>query len=331
MKAVVYDRLGAAREVLRVAEVDVPEPAPGEVRVRVRYSAVNPTDVKARAASPGKELPFPLVIPHQDGAGQIDAVGRDVDPARVGERVWLYFAAFQRPFGSAAEWVCVPAERAVALPAGIDLELAATLGIPAMTAHWALLGDGPIAGSTVLVAGGAGAVGHFAIELARWAGARVITTVSGPAKAALAEAAGADLVVNYRDPGAVEAIRAVAPDGVDRVIEVNLGANLALNRQVLAPRRTVVTYADDGPSPEVAVRPLMQLNASLQFLLIYGADQDTLRHAVADITTALVAGALTALPAHRFEVAETAEAHEAVESGVTGKVLVEFPAEPGQT
>lgn len=323
MKAAVYDRLGAAREVLRVADVETPTPAAGEVRVRVRFSAVNPTDVKARAAAPGKEMPFPLVVPHQDGSGEIDAVGPGVDPGRVVERVWLYFAAFRRPFGSAAEWVCLPAERAVRLPDGIDLELAATLGIPAMTAHWALLGDGPIAGSTVLVAGGAGAVGHFAIELARWAGARVVTTVSGPEKAALATAAGADVVVNYRDADAAAQIREAAPGGVDRVIEVNLGANLALDQEVLAPHRTVVTYADDGPVPEVPVRPWMLLNGSLRFLIIYGAEPASLAHAATDITAALTAGALTPLPVHRFPLADVAAAHEAVESGVTGKAVVE--------
>src|SRR6266567_4278494 len=228
MLAAIYDRLGSA-DVLQVIDLPRPEPAPGEVRVRIRVSGVNPTDWKARADGPGKKMPFPFVVPHQDGAGEIDAVGDGVDPGRIGQRVWVYFASWRRQSGTAS------------------LQLGASLGIPALTAYHALFSDGPLQGKTVLVAGGAGAVGHFAIELARRGGARVITTVSSHEKAELARAAGADEVINYRAEDAASTVRAAAPDGVDRIIQVALSANLTLDLQVLAPDGTVVTYAATGP------------------------------------------------------------------------------------
>jgi len=184
MRAAVYDRYGPAREVLRVAEIERPEPGAGEVRVRMRVSGVNPTDWKSRAGSPGNTPPFPYLVPNQDGAGEIDAVGEGVDPGRVGQRVWVYFAAQKRQHGAAAQWICLPERQAVDLADSASLDLGASLGIPALTAHHCLFGDGPIDGKTVLVAGGAGAVGHFAIELARRAGARIVTTVSSDEKAA---------------------------------------------------------------------------------------------------------------------------------------------------
>ena len=200
MRAAVYRADG----VLAVEDFDAPSPGAGEVRVRVTVSGVNPTDWKARAS--GVEFQ----VPDQDGAGVIESVGPGVDPARVGERVWIYFAAYQRPWGTAAQYSVVPAEQAV--PLGASDELGASLGIPALTAYHCLLADGPIEGATVLVAGGAGAVGHAAIELARWSGARVVATVSSDEKASLARSAGADAVVNYRSGDAVEEIRAAAPE-----------------------------------------------------------------------------------------------------------------------
>jgi NADPH:quinone reductase len=324
VRAAVYDRFGPARDVLRVVELDRPEPAQGEVRVRVRVSAVNPTDYKARAATPGKTMPFPYVIPHQDGAGEIDAVGKGVDPARLGERVWVYFAAFRRPQGTAAQWVCLPERQAVALPVAVGFDLGASLGIPALTAHRAVFSDGPVAGQTILVAGGAGAVGHFAIELARHADARVIATVSSPRKAALAEAAGADLVVDYRAQDAAATVRMAAPGGVDRIVEVALGANLGFDLGVIARGGTIVTYGADGPDPCIPVRDLMVANLTLRFLLIYGVPEPALCQAIADITTALADGALTELPAHRYELDEIGAAHEAAEAGAIGKVLIDL-------
>ena len=227
MKAALYDAYGPAAEVLRVEEVERPEPGPGEVRVKVEVSALNPTDYKSRSGATPRPIDG-FQIPQHDGAGVIDAVGDGVDPARVGQRVWLWFAAFGRRWGTAAEWTVVPERQAVPLPDGVSMELGASLGVPAMTAHRCLFADGPVSGQSVLVAGGAGAVGHFAIQLARRAGARVITTVSGPEKAELARQAGADHVVNYRDPDAADQIRAVT-QRVDRVVELALGANLGLD------------------------------------------------------------------------------------------------------
>jgi len=320
MKAAIYRSTGAARDVLRVEDVDRPEPGPGEVLVRVRASGINPTDVKARSGA----VPRPVdgfQIPHHDGAGVIEAVGPGVDPARAGQRVWLWFAAHGSRWGTAAEWTVVPSRQAVLLPEGASFELGASLGVPAMTAHRCLSADGPVTGESVLVAGGAGAVGHFAIELAKYAQARVVATVSGPEKAALAAKAGADLVVNYRDPDVIDQIKAFTPV-VDRVAEVALGANLRLDLALAGPSTVVVTYAADGPDPVIPVRACMTANVALRFILVYGMPSPAFDAAITDITAALTAGALTELPVHRFPLSEITAAHEAAESGVVGKVIV---------
>ena len=268
MKAAIYEELGPSG-VVHLAEIDGPEPGPGEVRVRVHISGVNPTDWKSRAAGPGKSMPFAYVVPNQDGAGVIDAIGEGVDEGRIGERVWIWFAQWQRQHGTAAEWICLPSRQAVRLPDAASFELGASMGIPALTAAHALVVDGPIGGKTVLVAGGAGAVGHYAIELARFRGATVITTVSSPEKASLAHQAGADVVVDYKADDAVAAIRAAAPGGVDRVIEV-APSNLGLDAQVLGqPNCAVVFYASTGEDPPLPVRTLMAPNAVLRCMLIY--------------------------------------------------------------
>src|SRR5258708_3306040 len=231
MRAAVYEKTGASADVLRVTDVPTPEPGPGEVRIRVEYSGVNPTDWKSRSGATARPIDG-FQIPHHDGAGVIDAVGDGVDAGRLGQRVWTWLAAAGRKWGTAAQWTAVPGRQAVPLPDGISAELAASLGVPAMTAHRCLFADGPVTSKTVLVAGGAGAVGHFAIELAKHAGARVVTTVSGPEKAELAAKAGADPVVNYRGAGAAEAIKAFAP--VDRGTELALGADLTVDLAVAA-------------------------------------------------------------------------------------------------
>jgi len=320
MRAAVYRSTGAARDVLQVEEIARPEPGPGEVLVRVRASGVNPTDHKTRAGTTARPVDE-FQVPHHDGAGVIEAVGPGVDPARVGERVWLWLAAFGRRWGTAAEWTVVPARHAVRLPEGVSFELGASLGVPALTAHRCLFADGLVDGKTVLVAGGAGAVGHFAIELAKHAGARVVTTVSTPEKAELAAKAGADLVVNYRDADAVDQVRAFAPV-MDRVVEVALGANLPLDLAVSGPSTVVVSYAADGPDPVLPVRACMTANVTLRFVLLYGVPEPALDAAVAGVSEALAAGALTELPAHRFPLSDIVAAHEAVEGGAVGKVIV---------
>ncbi len=319
MRAAVYDRIGASAEVMRVEDVGQPEPGPGEVRVRIEYSGVNPTDWKSRGGLTARPIDG-FQIPHHDGAGVIDAVGPGVDPGRVGQRAWTWLAAAGRKWGTAAQWSVLPDHQAVTLPDGISAELAASLGVPAMTAHRCLFADGPVAGKTVLVAGGAGAVGHFAIELARWAGARVVTTVSGPRKAELAAKAGADLVVNYREPGPAAAIKAFGQ--VDRVVEVSLDANLDLDLAVLAPNSEIVTYASTPTDPVVPVRACMNANVSLRFVLLYGVPPQALGEAAADITRALADGALTELPVHKFDLADVVAAQDAVQAGAVGKVLV---------
>jgi NADPH:quinone reductase len=321
MRAAVYRRRGPSADVLSVEEIETPTPGPGQVRVRVAVSGVNPTDWKSRSAGPDVDG---FQVPNQDGAGVIDAVGPGVDPTRVGERVWVYLAAWQSPYGTAAEYTVVPADHAVPLPDGTSFELAASMGVPALTAHRCLFADGPIAGKVVLVAGGAGAVGHYAIQLARAAEATVIATVSGQEKAVIARQAGAHYVVNYREGDAIAEIRAVAPDGVDRIIEVALGANLTLDLAVAAPGATIVTYASEATNPELPVRELMTRNLALRFVLLYNVPVEARRQGAADITTALAAGALTELPLHRYSLNDIAAAHDAVEGGAVGKVLVDL-------
>jgi NADPH2:quinone reductase len=337
MRAVVYSQAGGP-EVLRLVERPIPEPGAGEVRVAVRVSGVNPTDWKARRGSGDGRLRFPEVVPNQDGAGTIDAVGDGVDPARVGERVWLWEAAWQRADGTAQEYVVLPGRQAVHLPDGVSFDVGASLGIPALTGHRCLtvselgptrLAPGVLASQTVLVAGGAGAVGHAAIQLARWAGARVITTVSGDEKAKLAHAAGADHIVNYRSPDAADQIHGVASDGVDIVVELAPAANAALDNAVLAANGTVAVYATGGGNGlDLAGGELMSRNVRYQFVLVYTVPRAAKDQAVADVAAAAADGALpvgddAGLPLHRFPLDRTAEAHDAVERGTVGKVLVD--------
>ncbi|MEV1062576.1 NADPH:quinone reductase [Streptomyces sp. NPDC050263] len=337
MKAIVY-RDNGGPDVLRLVDRDLPVPGPGEVRVRVAVSGINPTDWQARSG-PAHTKQFSEVTPHLDGAGVIDAVGAGVERSRVGQRVWLFMAAAGRPTGTAAEFTVVPAERAVPLPDEAGFDVGAALGVPALTAHRALtvaedgprrLRPGALDGAVVLAAGGAGAVGHAVIQLARWAGATVISTVSGPEKAGLATAAGAHHVVNYREGDPAAEIRRIAPDGVDIVAEVALGANIALDLAVLRARGTIATYANDGGKPvELDVRHNMVLNTRLQFLVLYTAGPQARAAAAEDIAAAVRDGALPVgeehgLPLTRFPLHRTADAHRAVESGTVGKVLVDI-------
>ncbi|MGQ4481638.1 NADPH:quinone reductase [Streptomyces sp. SAS_276] len=336
MKAIIY-RDNGALDVLQFVDRDLPAPGPGEVRVRVAVSGVNPTDWQARSGA-GHPKHFAEITPHLDGAGTIDAVGEGVDQGRVGERVWLFMAAAGRPTGTAAEFTVVPAEQAVPLPDEVGFDVGAALGVPALTAHRALtvaedgprrLKPGALDGKAVLAAGGAGAVGHAVIQLARWAGATVISTVSTPEKARLATAAGAHHVINYREGDPAAEIREIAPDGVDIVAEVDLGTNLALDLAVLRTRGTISTYANDSGRPvELNVLHTMVLNTRFQFLVLYTAGPEARTAAVQDVTAAVGDGALPVgedhgLPLIRFPLARTADAHRAVEHHAVGKVLVD--------
>lgn len=326
MKAVYYERKGPAREVLVGGELPVPEPAPGEVRVRIHVSAVNPSDTKNRGGARGNlAMPFPRIVPHQDGAGVIDAVGAGVDPARVGERVWVYEATQGRPSGTCAEYTTVPAHKAVPLPANADFEAGACMGIPAMTAHRCVLADGPVTGKTVLVQGGAGAVGFYAVQIAKLGGAaKVIATVSREAQARQALLAGADHVVNYKDENVAERVKALAPGGVDRVIEVAFGANLATDLAVMAPNGVIAAYASDAvPEPAIPFWPMLFKDLTVRFVLVYTMPRAAHDEAAAFISDALAGGRFVHQVFARFPMAECAAAHEATEAmSNVGKVLV---------
>jgi NADPH2:quinone reductase len=339
MKAVSYTSTGDS-DVLTFGERPEPHAGDGEVRVRIHVSGVNPTDWKSRQGSGSSELPRPQV-PNQDGAGVVDEVGAGVSDLAVGDRVWVWDAAYQRPDGTAQELVVLPRDQVVALPDGVGFDVGASLGIPALTAHRALtssesvpdeLAPGALEGRTVLVAGGAGAVGHAAIQLAVWAGATVIATVSSHEKAELARAAGAHHVVNYRDSDTAEAIGALAPRGVDIVVEVNVAANAGLDTKITGRNATIASYADAPGSAEVAIpiRPSMQKNLRWQFLLTYTVTPESKAAAVRAVSAALSDGALPVgaahgLPITRFPLEQTAAAHDAVKDGIVGKVLIDVP------
>lgn len=335
MKAILYSTPGDS-SVLSLEERPVPEPAAGEVRVRIAVSGVNPTDWKARA-SVGRPLVADEVTPNQDGAGTVDAVGDGVDHLSVGDRVWVYLAAHQRPTGTAAEYAVIPASRAVPLADAASFELGASLGVPAMTAHRALtvhefgparLSPGALTGRSVLVQGGAGAVGHAAIQLAVWAGATVIATVSSAEKEALARAAGAPHVLRYTEPGLADRIREIAPDGIDHIVEVAIAENAGLDVEVLANHGSIGYYADNGGDAfTAAVRASFAKNARWQGLLLYTVGEEALVAAAEDVSAAVADGVLpvgeeAGLPLSWFPLEETAAAHDAVEAGVTGKVLI---------
>lgn len=326
MKAAWYERKGPAREVLKVGDLPDPEPGPGEVRVRISASAVNPTDTKSRSGFGGSTaMPYPRVVPHQDGAGVIDRVGAGVARRRVGERVWIYEAQWQRPFGSAAGLVTVPQEQAVPLPAGVSFEEGACLGIPAITAHACLFDGGDLAGKAVLVAGGAGAVGYYALQLARLAGAKVIVTVGSTEQEKMVREAGVEHVLDRRAPDLGSRILALTGGrGVDRIVEVAFGANLPLDAQVLAQSGLLATFSSDAEqNPQLPFRAFLLKNATARFVLVYLVSKEAHTAAVRDLTAHLAAGRLRHSIARRFPLAEIAAAHEAMEAGhLNGKVIV---------
>jgi NADPH2:quinone reductase len=337
VRAISYTHSGGP-EVLSLVDRPVPEPGPGEVRVRVAFSGVNPTDWKSRSnADPGPDGK----TPNQDGSGTVEAVGEGVDPVLVGERVWIWEAAYQRPYGTAAEYTVVPARQTVLLGPDASFELGAALAIPFLTAHRCLtiaeslpdrIGPGSLSGHTVLVQGGAGAVGNAAIQLARWADATVITTVSSPEKAQLAAAAGADHVVDYRQQDVVAEVRKIAPHGVDAIVEVNPAMNAATDARIVALHGSVAMYANDAADEvTVPVRSQMTVNARWQFVLVYTEPARAKALAVEDVNAAVLDGAVrvgreAGLPLHVFPLAETAAAHRAVQDGAVGKVLIDVTA-----
>jgi NADPH2:quinone reductase len=337
VRAISYSQPGGA-DVLQLGDRPTPEPGPGEVRVRLAFSGVNPTDWKSRStADPGPGGK----VPNQDGSGTVEAVGAGVDPVLVGERVWIWEAAYQRPHGTAAEYTVVPARQTVLLGPGPSFELGASLGIPFLTAHRCLtvaeslpdrIGPGTLTGRTVLVQGGAGAVGNAAIQLARWADATVLATVSGPDKAQLAARAGADHVINYRSQDVVSEIRKIAPRGVDTIVEVSAAVNAGVDARVIGMHGAVAMYADDGGAEvTVPVRLQMSPNARWQFVLVYTEPRRAKELGVEDVNAAVLDGAVrvgedAGLPLHVYPLAETAAAHQAVQDGAVGKVLIDVAA-----
>jgi NADPH2:quinone reductase len=326
MKAAFYDKLGPAREVLQLGELPDPQPGPGEVRVRLEWSGVNPSDVKSRMGLRSKQMPFPRVVPHSDGAGVVDAVGDGVAKARIGERVWVWNAAWGRAHGTACERVCLPQEQAVPLPEGTSGEAGACLGIPALTALHAVLMDGGVAGKTVLVAGGAGAVGHYAVQMAsRLGAARVLASASTRDKAALARSAGADEVVLYKtEPLAERVLELTHGAGVDRIIELDLAANAEADLQALRPGGECVVYGSGAPTLQLPFFPLIARNLQLKFFIVYHLAPPDRARAVATLTRMLQQGVLQHNIAARLPLAEIAAAHELVESGrAVGNVVLQ--------
>jgi NADPH2:quinone reductase len=319
MRAAFYEAMGPARDVLRVGDVETPEPGPGEVRVRVRASGVNPSDVKSRGL---RKLMFPRVIPHSDGAGEIEAVGAGVLASRVGERVWLWNGQWQRPFGTAAEFIVLPAAQAVPLPGNVSFEAGACLGIPAMTAYHAVeLAVGHNA-KTVFVSGGAGSVSQYVIQFAKARGATVITTISSEDKAKAAREAGADHCIDYKREDVGQRVAEITgKGGVDCIIEMDLSTNAKLIPAVLRPKGSVIIY---GTGPEATIPAFFCLSNSilLQFFLVYQLDAEQRQRAAAGITQALAAGKLINRIGPTFPLTEIAAAHEAVERGTIGNVIV---------
>ena len=328
MKAVWYDRLGPAREVLRQGEQPTPEAAPGEVRVRLHASGVNPADVKRRVGSFGMEYPF--VVPHSDGAGIVDQVGAGADPALLGQRVWLFNGQRNgRNMGTAAEYITLDAWLVAPLPDDVSFAEGACLGIPCMTAHYNVFADGPVDGRTVLVTGGAGAVGHYAVQWAKWGGATVIATVSSPEKAAHATAGGADHTIDYRreDVGA-RVMELTGGKGADRIVEVDIEANFKSSLTALAPGGTIATYATTpGAKPGFSFLPAAVKGALLRFMILYAVPQAAIDAARTDIARWLAETPRRHTVAATFPLAGTAAAHEHVETaGKLGTVVV-LPAD----
>lgn len=327
MHAITYDTFGAARDVLRLQDIPSPEPLAGEVRVKLALSGVNPSDVKARAGSrPGvTKPPFPLVIPHSDGAGEIEALGAGVDPKRIGQRVWIWNGQWQRSHGTAASHITLPAHQAVPLPKGVSFEVGASLGIPGLTACHAVFGGGGVAGETILIQGGAGTVGLLAVQLAKWGGARVITTNS-PKDNERVTAAGADVVLDYNDPDLANQILA-ANDGklIDTIVEVEFGANIDTDSQVIAANGRIAAYGSaKSMQPTLPFYPLLFKAVTIDIMLIYLLPNAPREAAINKLHHALKDGALRCPVEQIFALAQTARAHEAVEAGArNGAILID--------
>ena len=323
MRAAYYDVNGIASDVLKVGDVATPSPGPGEVRVKLKTSGVNPSDVKSRLGLTRK-MAFPRVIPHSDGAGEIDAVGDGVATSRIGERVWLWNGQWKRAFGTAAEYIVVPVRQAVPLPANAGYDVGAGLGIPAITAQYAVSVSGIGNGSTVFIPAGAGSVGFYAIQFARAAGATVITTVSSPEKRAIAQKAGAHHVIDYKREDVASRVEEITGGkGVDAVLEMDLGINSKLWPAILHARSNVVVYGVSGAEQTVPAQFCLTGNINIRFILVYEMTAGEFDSAIASISKMLAAGTLVHNIAATMPLDQIVAAHETVEKGAAiGKVVV---------
>ncbi len=328
MRAAYYEQNGSAREVLRVAEVETPQAGPCEVRVKLAASGVNPSDVKARQGATRK-IAWPRLIPHSDGAGVIDQVGDGIAKSRIGERVWVWNGQWKRAFGTAAEFIALPAAQAVKLPDKVGFEAGACLGIPAMTAIHAVALAGADKGTTLLVAGGAGSVGQCAIQFGKALGATVLTTISSPEKAAAAREAGADQTIDYKREDVGERVMELTGKrGVDAVIEMDLAANAKLIPFVLRPKGSVIVYGTGAAAASLPAFFCLTQSIRVQFFLVYELDTRERERAVSGIGRALEQSSLgigrliNRVATPTYALADTAAAHEAVERGTIGKVIV---------
>ena len=324
MQAAWYETIGSADEVLQVGEIDNPSPGQGDVLVQMKTSGVNPSDVKTRAGARG-ELQFPKIIPHSDGGGVITAVGEGVSKDRIGERVWIWNGAFGRAHGTCAELISLPSNQAVSMPDSTSFETAACLGIPAATAFYGIFCDGSVSDQNILITGGAGAVGHLGIQLAKWSGANVITTVSGDEKATAAKTAGADLVINYKTDDVIEAVNDFTKgDGVDRILEVEFGGNLSVSQHVIKNNGVIASYGSVAEAnPSVPFYDLMFKGVTLNTYLIYIVPESDRAKINEGITAALNDNALNPIIAESFPLPSIIDAHKAVEAGsVIGNVII---------
>ncbi len=319
MRAITYDRFGSAKDVLKLEDLPIPKPGPGEVLVRLKASGVNPSDIRARAGGrPGvTKPPFPKIIPHSDGAGIIEAVGDERLHSRIGERVWIWNGQWRRAYGTAADYIAVPAEQAVRLPDHISFETGAILGIPALTATHAVLGAGPVDGKTILVSGGAGTVGRLAVQIAAVSGARVIATAHGAQDIEAAQSAGASAVLDYRSTNLANDILA-ATDGahVDHVVEVEFGKNIDTLTQVIAERGRIVTYGSaQAMTPTLPFYPLLFKAVSIDLVLVYLLNQRERSRAIEQLNALLERGVMDFRISQKLSLEECARAHEIVEAG----------------
>ena len=325
MLTCLYTRTGPAADVLQLCERPVPEPGPGEVRVRLAYSGVNPSDVKTRAGTSSRAFSYAEVVPHSDGAGTIDAVGAGVPAARVGERVWVYNAQWERAHGTAAECLVLPAAQAVVLPDSASFEVGASIGIPLMTAFHAVACAGSLLGRRVLVTGGAGAVGAYALQLARRAGARVITSVSSEAKAAQVRALGADAVVNYRNEDLVARVRELSDgQGVDALIDVDAASHAPHYGQLLCEGGQAIVYGSNRPQLTMPFGPMILGFVTVHAFIVYKLRDAALRDTLSGIGQLLAEGSLQHPPTAVYPITAAVAAHQRVEQGADAKVLLKL-------